>query len=86
MQLDKEHIAEIISQRGRRSDQDHVDRRQSRLVWLFFACFVILVITGIIVFMTLYEEPDLLREILFGVGGLITGLGAGFGLSETRRR
>ena len=55
-------------------------------MWLFFACFVILVITGIIVFMTLYEEPDLLREILFGIGGLITGLGAGFGLSETRRR
>lgn len=42
--------------------------------------------TAIIIFMTLYEEHDLLREILFGVGGLITGLGAGFGLAETRRR
>ena len=86
LRLDKEHITEIISQRGRRSDQEHFDRKQSRLVWLFFACFVILVVTAIIIFMTLYEEPDLLREILFGVGGLITGLGAGFGLAETRRR
>ena len=50
---------------------------------------LVLVVVGIIVFMTVNERPDLLREIIFGIGGLFSGLvagiGGGYGYASRRR-
>ena len=80
--LTPQHITEIINQRGRASDQNHSFRKLA----LAFAAFLVLVVVGIIVFMTVNERPDLLREIIFGIGGLFSGLVAGIGYGYANRR
>ena len=83
--LTPQHITEMINQRGRASDQNHSFRKLA----LAFAAFLVLVVVGIIVFMTVNERPDLLREIIFGIGGLFSGLvagaGGGYGYANRRR-
>ena len=84
-QVTSEHISEIIKQRGKNSDQEHSLRK----LGFAFAGFLVLVVVGIIVFMTVNERPDLLREIIFGIGGLFSGLvagiGGGYGYANRRR-
>ena len=84
-QVTPDHISEMIKQRGKNSDQEHSLRKWG----LAFAAFLVLVIVGIIVFMTVNERPDLLREIIFGIGGLFSGLvagiGGGYGYANRRR-
>ncbi len=84
-QIGPQHITEIINQRGRSSDQEHNFKK-----WLLvFAGFIVLVLSGIIVFMTINERPDLVREIISGFGGLLIGLvggiGSGYGYARRRR-
>ena len=83
--LTPQHITEMINRRGRASDQNHSFRKLA----LAFAAFLVLVIVGIIVFMTVNERPDLLREIIIGIGGLFSGLvagiGGGYGYANRRR-
>ena len=74
--LTPDHVSEMIRQSGRRSDQAH-----NLKLWGFvFAAFVILVVAGIIVFMTYQGETEFLGEIIFGIGGLVGGLTGGFGV------
>ena len=84
--LTPEHVGEMIRQSGRRSDQSY----NLKLWGLIFAAFVILVVAGIIIFMTVSGETEFLGEILFGFGGLVSGLVGGFGsgyiYANSRRR
>ena len=72
--LTTEHVSEMISQNGRRSDQSYSLKKWG----IAFAAFVVLVIAGIIALLTILGETQLLGEILFGIGGLISGLFGGF--------
>ncbi len=83
--LTSEHISEMLRQSGRGAEREYNDRKIARFVWAGFAVFAVLALIAIIVTLALFEMPDLLREIMFALAGLVGGFGAGYGYSHSRR-
>ena len=71
-----------LENEDRESEREHDDRKESRR--LNFLAFIIAMaaVVGIIVFLTIYEEPGLLGYILSGIGGLIAGAFGGYGYAK----
>ena len=77
--LSPEERAEVIRQRGRKSDQDNSFRNLVLIAGSFVFCFALSAVVGLITFMVTQGVTAYVGEILSGVGGLIAGLLGGIG-------
>ena len=87
--LTSEHVTEIIAQRGRgaeyadrQAEREHNGGKEARRLYSVLVILAILAVVGIIVFLTIYDQPGLLGYILSGIGGLIAGAFGGYGYAK----
>lgn len=85
MNLSPEERLEIVRQRGRRSDQAHNFKKWLLVAGCLIFCFVVLVITGIIIYMVGQGQTALLAPIFSGIGGAIAGIGGTLGFVALRQ-
>ena len=88
----EEHISAAIALQGqvlenedRQSQRDHDAGKETRRWAVLVVTIAILAVVGIIVFLTIYKEGDLLGYILSGIGGLIAGAFGGYGYANRSR-
>lgn len=83
--LTAEHITEMLRQSGQGLEKEYSDRKIGRFVWAGLVVFAVLALIAIIIILAMLEMPDLLREIMFALAGLVGGFGAGYGYRSSRR-
>lgn len=73
--LTAERVTEIIAQRGRgaeyadrQAEREHNDGKEARRLYSVLVILAILAVVGIIISLTIYDEPGLLGYILSGIG------------------
>lgn len=79
LNLTDEQKSQLIEQVGRKSDQEHSFKKWLLVSACIIFCFIILVVTGLIVFMVMQGETAVLAPILSGIGGAIAGAATGIG-------
>ena len=87
-QINETHVADIVGLMGKELEYKYIDRQRERVFWGIMAMFAIVMMIAFSVFIALLSLELLLFDLAKGaavfLGGMIGGLGAGYGLAKRR--
>ena len=85
-QINEGHVADIIALMSKEQEYKYVDRQRARVFWGIMAMFAAAMAVAFSVFLSLLSLELLLFDLVKGaavfLGGIIGGLGAGYGLAR----
>lgn len=81
-QVTPEHIGQALKMGARENELHYKDIKHARWIWLV----VFLAIVGLIIYLDISGERDLVREVIRTLVLVAGGFGGGYGYSELRKR